>query len=400
MKCGMTSTNESDRKILPSDLSIHDPAQLFIPGPMVSDEDEFGTLISATVAGEYVTELGLSKVFIRILPVGCRAAAALREAVFKVRRRVRNELVLQYIGVWDISPNETWLVSEGRRIVSLKILFASIQSYDIESVVSYIARICLTALQKLHDGYGQPHTYLRPSNIYLSEECVVCFGDVGIYNALSEHLKSRRSLPGVKLWPHPRERDGSISPWHVDLWDLGITILELIDGGAALARMWRSGRQTPRLLNPSRRSAQLNSFLSLLFTAATEKNVPREELLLHRFVLGSSSSACRATLAEYMSSHEELIAGPYIQDTISNLFRQNTAVVRAPLINIDDISTDHFRYEHWNGVDQARPTVEKSLLRILRVCKEQPKPKDTEENKSLSRTIATIEMFLETADML
>lgn len=396
----MTSANESYRRNLPSDFSNHDPAQLFIPGPVVSDEDEFGTLISATVADEFVTELGLSKVFIRILPIGYRAAIALRGVVHRIRRRVQDELVLQYIGVWEISSTETWLVSERRRIVSLRILFASIQSYDVESVVSYIARICLASLQKLHDGHGQPHTNLRPSNIYLSEECVVCFGDVGIYGVLSEHFKSRRSLPGVKLWPHPGADNGSVSSWQVDIWDLGMTILELVDGGAFLARMWRSGRRMPRLVNPSRWSAQLNSFLSLLFKAATEDNVARDELLLHRFVLGSSSSACRAILAEYMTSREELIAGPYVQETIGNLFRQNAAVVRAPLISIDDISTDQFSYEYWNGVDQTRPTVEKSLLRILRVWKEQPKPRDAEENKSLSRTIATVELFLETADML
>lgn len=396
----MTSIDEPHSKRLSPDLSTHDPTHLIIPGPIVSDEDEFGTLISATVADEFIAQLGVSTVFMRILPIGCRAAAALREAVSKVRRRVQNELVLRYVGVWEISPTETWLLSERKRVVSLKNLFASTLSYDVESVISYVTRMCLSALQKLHEEHGQPHTNLRPGNIYMSENCAVRFGDVGIYHVLSEHLKSRRSLPGMKLWPHPRENDASVSSWQSDIWDLGMTILELVDGGASQARIWRSGRQIPRLANPSKWSAQFNSFLSLLFTAATETNVARDELILHRFILGSSSSACRAALAECMTDRDELIAEPYVQDTISNLFRQNTAVIRAPLISVDDISTDHFSYEHWNGVDQTRPTVEMSLVRILRVCREQPKPRGTEENKSLSRTIATAEMFLETADIL
>lgn len=395
----MTSTDEIHSS-QQSHLQPDDPAQIFIPGPLLSDDNEFGTLISAIVAPEWVAEVGVTSVLIRILPIRPRDASPLRNVITRVSRVVPSDLMLRYIGIWEASPMETWLVSERRKLVSLRSLFASTLSNDTESVVSYVVERCLDALNRIHEDHAQPHLNLCPGNIYLSPEgCSVTFGDVGIYDVLYASLKSRRALPGVKLWQHPRRKDGSLSSYHLDVWDLGITILQLVDGGAALARMKKSGRRVPRLAIPSRWSAQFNSFVSLLFSTVSENSLTRDELLHHRFVLGAPSTACRAALAEYMMHSEERIAGPYNPDTISTLFRQNTAVVQAPLISIDDISTDQFCYDHWNGVDQNRPTVEMSLLRILRTCREQPETRDTEGYKSLSRTIETIDSFLETADM-
>eukprot|EP00177_Eucheuma_denticulatum_P001308 GFKZ01002370.1.p1 GENE.GFKZ01002370.1~~GFKZ01002370.1.p1 ORF type:complete len:397 (+),score=32.53 GFKZ01002370.1:1238-2428(+) len=395
----MTST-EDIHSPQQTQLQPDDPAQLFIPGPVLSDDNDFGTLISATVAPEWVAEVGVSAVLIRILPIRPRDASALRSVVTKVSSAIPNDLTLRYIGIWEASPMETWLVSERREVVSLRNLFASTSSNDIESVVSYVAERCLDALNRIHENHAQAHLNLCPGNIYLSpEHCAVIFADVGIYDVLYSSLKSRRALPGVKLWQHPRKKDGSLSSYHLDVWDLGITILQLVDGGASLARMKNSGRRVPRLANPSRWSAQFNSFVSLLFSTVTDNSLTSDELLNHRFVIGAPSTACRAAMAEYLMLSKEGIVGPYNPDTISTLFRQNTAVVQAPLISIDDVSTDQFCYDNWNGVDQNRPTVEMSLLRILRTCKEQPEPRDTEGYKSLSRTIETIDSFLETADM-
>jgi len=82
------------------------------------------------------------------------------------------------------------------------------------------------------------------------------------------------------------------------------------------------------------------------------------------------------------------------------LFRQNNAAVLVPLISIDDICTDQFSYEQWKSNSQMRPTAEMSLFRVLKTCREHPLRRDAEENKNVFRTIAALETYLETADMI
>lgn len=105
-------------------------------------------------------------------------------------------------------------------------------------------------------------------------------------------------------------------------------------------------------------------------------------------------------MTAYFKGRDERIQGQFMNDTISSLFRQNSAVVRAPLINIDDISTDQFTFDHWQGSDSSRPTAELSILRMVQTAQERPLPSDIEENKVLSHTIRTLETFLDTADMI
>lgn len=380
------------------DVAHEDPTQIFIPGPIISDEDEFGTLISASVAEEFVSELGVSLVSIRILPVSSRHAAALRKVVGQISTAVESTAVLKYIGVWEVSQSETWLVSERRRNVSLSSLLKRVWSSDAESLIAYIALQTLRALKNLH-RLRQCHTNLRPENIYLNESGEVCLGEVGIYHVLRESMASRRALPGIKLWPLERDTETPMGRYNADIWDLGMSLLVVMDGGGAVARMWRSGRRFPKLNISSKWSVQCNSFMGALFSRSADSLPRLEELLNHRFVTGASPTACRVAMEEYMSKGEELISGHCMHDTISTLFRQNTAVVQAPLISIDDLSSDQFSFEQWSIRDQNRPTAEMSLLRVLRNIKEQPLPKGIEEYKSLSDTVETLEMFMETAYM-
>lgn len=381
------------------DSTTADPTQIFIPGPIISDDDEFGTLISGTVADGFVDELGTRTVTIRILPIGRSVVPALRDAVRHVSETYSSPFVLKYVGVWEVSLTETWLVSERKQNVSVGTLMTNVWSSDTESLIAYIAMRTIAALKSLHDQ-RQHHGYLRPLNIYVDEKGNVSFGDVGIYDVVSEALSSRRSLPGIKLWPVEGASERPTYLCNEDLWDLGIALLVLADGGASVARLWRSGRRLPRLSNPSRWSAQFNSFLGLIFSRATDSLPLTEELLNHRFVAGVSSTAFQYSMREYLSTRDELRTENYVHDTISTLFLQNIAVVRAPLISIDDISSDQFAFENWNSGERNRPTVEMSLLRVLQKVKEQPVPRGAEEYKSLSHTTGTVEAFLETADML
>lgn len=382
-----------------SESLIEDATQIFTPESILNDQDDFGTLTIASVSDSFIHQMhGMTSVLIRILPIGRHAASVLRQAVKNVSGSAQQQILYKYLGVWDVSPTETWLVMERKPAFSVKSLFETTTSNDIESVISYIAFSCLTLIRSLHNDHDQPHGNINPGNIYLSlEDTSVFFSDAGIYNVLSEYLRERRSAPGLKIWPFEAQ-NGKTASIQEDIWDLGTALLEIMDGGAALSQMMRYSHHNPRPTNPSRWSAQLNSFLNLIFAVSSDDNFKDahiDELLLHRFVSDVSPSACQAAVAEHISTSGELSQGNFVQDTISVLYRQNTVVVQAPLISIDDISTDQFSYDKWRKNDISRPTVEMSFLRMLRVSKERPQIRDNEESAHFSNKLSAIETFLE-----
>lgn len=378
---------------LPADLT-----EVFIPGGLIADDNEFGTLISASVTEEFIPRIGAAIVAIRILPVTEDSTRSLQRVVKAISENVRTPRVFNYIGLWNVEPSEMWLVSELKKSVSLHNLFSASRGCDIESMVAYIAKECLLSLQVLHMEHKQPHTYLRPESIHLLQNGSICFSDVGMYHVLFELLPSGRSVPGIKLWPFPN--DTLKFPFEADIWDLGVTLVQLIEGGAVLARSMRSGTGPPRLSDPARWSPELNSFISMLFSPQGEYENHLEELMNNPLITETSPTACESAMETYFERRDEHIQGQFMNDTISTLFRQNSAVVRAPLINIDDISTDQFTYDHWQGSDPSRPTAELSILRMVQTSEERSLPNDAEESKVLINTTHTLQAFLDTADMI
>lgn len=212
----------------------------------------------------------------------------------------------------------------------------------------------------------------------------------------------RQSFPGSKLWPLSTSRINIQSGLQADVWDLGISLLTLMDGVPSVARMWRSGRRVPRLANPSHWSSQLNNFLAKLFGGGGgSQGLPLSDVLLqHNFVDGATVTACRAAMSRFRKSKEEEgVPSAQVNDRISLLFRQNNAVVRAPFIGIDDVSADMFDYGEWVHNNPDRPTVEQSLERMLKVCKGTPYTREVDDARNRSRTVGALETFLDTVDM-
>lgn len=397
------------------------PSELFTSTTVISDEDEFGTLVSSNVKEGYVNEIGYAKVTSRILPFGAHFTKELDKTVVAISQQTNHANVLNYVGVWRCQQDgECWLVSERRNQVSLKALFEAVESTDRESMIAYIAQQILQILDELHNSTGDhgsssggiSHGYLRPGCIHVCDDGSIYVSDIGIYEVLSEAFRSCRTFPGEKLWPMSKSikinvgisaaSASSTLRIDSDVWDLGITLLCVIDGVHSVGRLWRDGERIPRLADTSTCSSQLNSFITTLFancnTTSKEGNI--QSLLQHDFVKGVSSTACRAAVAEYWNRREERLADSHANDLIARLFRQNAVVVRSPLVNVDDLLTDMFDYEQWKSNDTSCPTVEQSLVRIVNVCKERPLTKDVEDVKCRWRTIGTLETLLDTADLL
>lgn len=384
------------------DIFSIEPSQIFMLTGIISDEDEFGTVASGIVQERYIRQIGFSKVTVRIIPISQEHSSILRGKVEEVKRKVKLAGVLRYIGVWKSTSGETWLVSEKRNHqVSLKNICEAVQFVDMEPLMSYIAQQVLGILRAMHLECDQVHGYLRGLSIHVCDDGSICVGDAGIYEILYEAFSLRQTVPGAKIWPMDTGGLGMRCTRDGDIWELGTTIVGMMEGEERLSRAWRTGRRVPPHIAVGRRwSAQLSSFLTAMFGYASGNKGTCEQLLRHAFVNGASAIGMRAIVANYWSGGDEGIGDGLTDDTIARLFRRNDVVIRAPLVSVDDLSTDLFDYHTWQGTDSTRPTAELSLLRAVKVSKEIPLSRDVEDVKSRASVVGRLETLLDTADIL
>lgn len=399
------------------DVYAADPYDLFSISAVVNEDDELGTILWGTVQERWVSVLECTKVTMRLVCLDDAQEAHVRHVVSHVSRAASCEEwkaahVLRFIGVWRSFVGETWIVSErvNSAVPLRQLLHPSIpqrpparQIDDLESFVWHIVQRVVNILYWLHSQSNIVHGYVTLGSVYACEDGTIWLGDVGIYDALSDALRSRRTFPGEKPWP----RTGA----EADLSDLGVVVAMIMEGPAAVSRMWRAGWKAPRVGSAPRELQNLNAFLSHVFiapkkssasTSSTSSAIGFEYIWNLQPVQDASGEGCRELVREYWKRREDAsaLSDGHSMDLIGRLFRQNEVVVRAPLINVDDLSSEWFEYERWIGNDVNRPTAEQALVRVVKSCKERALTRDVEDVKNRRALVNTLETFVNTADML
>lgn len=394
-----------------------DPNDVFSISAVINEDDELGTVLWGTVQDRWVSVLACSKVTIRLVCLGEVQEAHVRHIVSHVSRAASREewkaaYILPFIGVWRSLVGETWIVSERiNTAVSLRqLLYPSVPQRaptkkldDLESFVWYVVQRVVNILHWLHSQPRMVHGYVTLGSVYACDDGSIWLGDVGIYDALCDCLRSRQTFPGEKAWA----RSGA----EADLSDLGVVVAMIVEGPVAVSRMWRAGWKAPRVGSGSRELGNLNGFLSQVFTAPkilststcdTQGASGLEYAWNLPLVRDASDGGCRTLVQEYWKQREEttVLSDGHTMGLIGRLFRQNEVVVRAPLINVDDLSSEWFEYERWIGNDINRPTAEQALVRVVKSCKERALTRDVEDVKNRRSLVNTLETFVNTADML
>lgn len=338
-----------------------DPALLFDPGRVLSAYGPHGTVVRAAVADPLREEVGMRSVAVKILPITKSASSDLQNAVEPLRR-ARCPNLVRYVGVWPAPVNETWLVSELCESGSVVDILNHTDSNDIESVVGYVVQQCLQALDYLHKTLNVAHGDIRPRNILVGDDASIRLSDYGIYHVVSRAMANRQCYAGMPLWPAPEVSQKGYGH-RADIWAVGVTVVDLIEGSASVLRTRRSGRRTPRLSDPSRWSMHLHDFIAQTAVIDARLRPSPSELLCHRFVAGATDTALRAALdrVQALPSRPEQQRIYDRDDIVANLYRGNNICMRVPLVDVDDIPIETYTLDHQKRHATERPAVEQTL---------------------------------------
>ncbi|XP_004712758.1 serine/threonine-protein kinase PAK 6 [Echinops telfairi] len=225
------------------------------------------------------------------------------------RELLFNEVVIMrdYQHVNVVEMYKSYLVGE-----ELWVLMEFLQGGALTDIVSQvrlneeqIATVCeavLQALAYLH-AQGVIHRDIKSDSILLTLDGRVKLSDFGFCAQISKDIPKRKSLVGTPYWMAPEVISRSLYATEVDIWSLGIMVIEMVDGEPpyfsdspvqAMKRLRDS--PPPRLKNSHKVSPVLRDFLERMLVRDPQERAMAQELLDHPFLLQTGLPECLVPL--------------------------------------------------------------------------------------------------------
>ncbi|XP_074065559.1 serine/threonine-protein kinase PAK 5 isoform X2 [Macrotis lagotis] len=175
-----------------------------------------------------------------------------------------------------------------------------------------IATVCLSVLRALNylHNQGVIHRDIKSDSILLSGDGRVKLSDFGFCAQVSKEVPKRKSLVGTPYWMAPEVISRVPYGPEVDIWSLGIMVIEMIDGEPPyfneppLQAMRRiRDNLPPRVKDPHRISPLLRGFLNLMLMRDPSQRATAQELLKHPFLKLAGPPACIISLMRQYINH-------------------------------------------------------------------------------------------------
>ena len=168
-----------------------------------------------------------------------------------------------------------------------------------EDIMQFLVFETLQALKYLHDKHII-HRDIKSDNILLSNNGDVKLGDFGYAAQLTREKKSRKSKVGTVCWMAPEIiRAAEMYTEKVDIWSLGIMMLEFIFGEPPYLNQPQTKvcylilTVNPPEIDPGKWSATLRDFLKLCLTKDPYERPSVDDLLKHPFIKNMNYQACK-----------------------------------------------------------------------------------------------------------
>ncbi|RXM28901.1 Serine/threonine-protein kinase PAK 7 [Acipenser ruthenus] len=129
--------------------------------------------------------------------------------------------------------------------------------------------------------------------------CKIKLSDFGFCAQVSKEVPKRKSLVGTPYWMAPEVISRLPYGTEVDIWSLGIMVIEMVDGEPPyfneppLQAMRRiRDNLPPRLKDTHKVSSVLRGFLDLMLVREPSQRATAQELLRHPLLKLSGPSSC------------------------------------------------------------------------------------------------------------
>ena len=138
-------------------------------------------------------------------------------------------IVKYYGSYFSLKSNSLWLILEYCQGGSVIDLMLAMDRTFTEIEIASIIEMTLKGLIIIH-GMNLIHRDIKGANILIDSEGYCKIGDFGVGVKLIDGLNGRKSKKGSPYWMSPQVVRNSLYDCKTDIWSLGITCMELING--------------------------------------------------------------------------------------------------------------------------------------------------------------------------
>ncbi|XP_076315911.1 serine/threonine-protein kinase PAK 3-like [Tachypleus tridentatus] len=159
-----------------------------------------------------------------------------------------------------------------------------------ENEISVVCKEVLKGIEFLHTN-NVIHRDIKSSNILLGKDYSIKLADFGLSAKISRKQNKRTSVVGTRQWMAPEIIIGKMYGPEVDIWSLGITVIEMIDGqppyydensDMIYNLILTNGK--PEIENKHNLSPVFQDFLNKCLEVDVTKRYTASELLKHPFI--------------------------------------------------------------------------------------------------------------------
>jgi hypothetical protein len=208
-----------------------------------------------------------------------------------IMKTSRHPNIVDYVESFLISEREIWVVME---FMGGGCLTDILEAFDVvrlsERNVAFVARETLRALAYIHSLH-RIHRDIKSDNILLGNDGAIKLADFGYAAQLTQKQQKRHTVVGTPYWMAPELIRGQDYGTKVDIWSLGIMVMEMAQGEPPYmefpplrALFLITTKGIPPLKEPARWSADFHDFYNKCIDVRVETRPDAQTLLEHPFL--------------------------------------------------------------------------------------------------------------------
>jgi serine/threonine protein kinase len=147
-----------------------------------------------------------------------------------IMKTSHHENVVNYLDSYMVGKKQLWVVMEfmqGGCLTDVLEAFDTVQMD--EAQIAYLSRESLKALSYIHNLH-RIHRDIKSDNVLLGADGSVKLADFGYAAQLTKKQQKRNTVVGTPYWMAPELIRGHDYGTKVDIWSLGIMVMEMAEG--------------------------------------------------------------------------------------------------------------------------------------------------------------------------